>query len=250
MKQRFSGLRFVVYLVGFTGLLWLRLLISPDGKSGVLAFFACVASLAAAYLVYYAASEGYFRNLAGGVVVYLAIAAVVVACPPFVLLLAFWSVTSLFKQRRALLMHALASVTLFLLIFPMPLAERLGMPELAGAPAGLAYLVFSLAWSAVAARSPLKIGLFKFATMLVALPLIGTFVSLVGGGMLNRPERRVRNSLARSRRAMQLALPAPDATAASSASRVASTDAGLALPAALIAGIAAEVLMPVAVAAE
>ncbi|KAK44954.1 hypothetical protein BG58_21545 [Caballeronia jiangsuensis] len=210
MKQRFSVVRFLVYLVGFTSLLMLRLFVSPDGQGGILAFVACVAAIAAVYMVYYVSSEGYLRNLMSGVVVYLALAALVAACPPFVLALAFWSVTGLLKQRRALLVHAMSSIALFVLIFPMPLAQRIGMPELAGAPAGIAYMGFALAWSAWASRSPLKLGLFKFATMLLAVPLIASFVALVGGGMFSRPERRVRNSLMRARKAMTLALPAPE----------------------------------------
>jgi hypothetical protein len=188
----------------------LRLFVSPDGQHGMFAFVACVAAIAAGSMVYYVSSEGYLRNLMSGVVVYLALAAVVAACPPFVLALAFWSVTGLLKQRRALLAHAMSSIVLFVLIFPMPLAQRIGMPELAGAPAGIAYMGFALAWSAWASRSPLKLGLFKLATMLLAVPLIASFVALVGGGMFSRPERRVRNSLMRARKAMTLALPAPE----------------------------------------
>jgi hypothetical protein len=210
MKQRFSVVRFLVYLVGFTSLLLLRLAVSPDGQGGATAFVACVAAFAAGYMVYYASSEGYLRNLMSGVVVYLALAAVVAACPPFVLVLAFWSITGLLKQRRALLVHAVSSTALFVLIFPMPLAQRLGMPGLAGAPAGIAYMGFAIAWSAWASRSPLKLGLFKFATMLLAVPLIVSFVALVGGGMFSRPERRVRNSMMRARKALILALPALD----------------------------------------
>ncbi|WP_250515842.1 hypothetical protein [Caballeronia sp. INDeC2] len=210
MKQRFSVVRFLIYLVGFTSLPMLRLAVAPDGQGGITAFAASVATLAAGYMVYYASSEGYLRNLISGVAVYLALAAVVAACPPFVLVLAFWSVTSLVKQRRALLVHAISSIALFVLIFPMPFAQRIGMPELAGAPAGIAYTGFAIAWSAWASRSPLKLGLFKFATMLLAVPLIASFVALVGGGMFSRPERRVRTSLMRARKALTLALPAPE----------------------------------------
>jgi len=160
--------------------------------------------------VYYASSEGYLRNLMSGVVMYLALAAVVAACPPFVLVLAFWSLASLLKRRRALLVHAMSSIALFVLIFPMPLAQRIGMPELAGAPAAIAYIGFAVAWSAWASCSPLKLGLFKFSTMLLAVPLIASFVALVGGGMFSRPERRVRNSLMRARKALTLTLPAPE----------------------------------------
>jgi hypothetical protein len=116
-----------------------------------------------------------------------------------VLVLAFWSLASLLKRRRALLVHAMSSIALFVLIFPMPLAQRIGMPELAGAPAAIAYIGFAVAWSAWASCSPLKLGLFKFSTMLLAVPLIASFVALVGGGMFSRPERRVRNSLMRAR---------------------------------------------------
>ncbi|BAN27684.1 hypothetical protein [Caballeronia insecticola] len=209
MKQRFSVLRFLVYLVGFTSLLVLRLVVSPDGQSGMTTYLACVAAPAAGYMVYYASSAGYLRNLMSGVVVYLALGAVVAACPPFVLLLAFWTLTGLVKQRRALLLYALASIALFVLIFPMPFAQRIGMPELAGAPAAIAYLGFAIAWSVWASRSPLRLGLFKSSTMLLAVPLIASFVALVGGGMLSRPERRVRNSMMRARKAMTLALPSP-----------------------------------------
>jgi len=187
----------------------LRLVVSLDGQGGITAFVACVAALAAGYMVYYASSEGYLRNLMSGVVMYLALAAVVAACPPFVLVLAFWSLASLLKRRRALLVHAMSSIALFVLIFPMPLAQRIGMPELAGAPAAIAYIGFAVAWSAWASCSPLKLGLFKFSTMLLAVPLIASFVALVGGGMFSRPERRVRNSLMRARKALTLTLPAP-----------------------------------------
>ena len=145
MKQRFSVVRFLIYLVGFTSLPMLRLVVSPDGQGGITAFVACVAALAAGYMVYYASSEGYLRNLMSGVVMYLALAAVVAACPPFVLVLAFWSLASLLKRRRALLVHAMSSIALFVLIFPMPLAQRIGMPELAGAPAAIAYIGFAVA---------------------------------------------------------------------------------------------------------
>jgi hypothetical protein len=84
------------------------------------------------------------------------------------------------------------------------------MPELAGAPAAIAYIGFAVAWSAWASCSPLKLGLFKFSTMLLAVPLIASFVALVGGGMFSRPERRVRNSLMRARKALTLTLPAPE----------------------------------------
>ncbi|WP_245932908.1 hypothetical protein [Caballeronia novacaledonica] len=208
----------------------LRLAVSPAGEGGIIAFVACVAAMAAGYMVFYASSEGYLRNLMSGVVVYLALAAVVAACPPFVLVLAFWSVTGLLKQRRALLVHAMSSIVLLVLIFPMPLAQRIGMPELAGAPAGVAYMGFAIAWSAWASQSPLKLGLFKFATMLLAVPLIASFVALVGGGMFSRPERRVRNSLMRARKAMTLALPAPD----------------IAAPRAVVASATAEVLAAIA----
>lgn len=210
MKQRFWVVRFLIYLVGFTSLPMLRLVVSPDGQGGITAFVACVAALAAGYMVYYASSEGYLRNLMSGVVMYLALAAVVAACPPFVLVLAFWSLASLLKRRRALLVHAMSSIALFVLIFPMPLAQRIGMPELAGAPAAIAYIGFAVAWSAWASCSPLKLGLFKFSTMLLAVPLIASFVALVGGGMFSRPERRVRNSLMRARKALTLTLPAPE----------------------------------------
>lgn len=210
MKQRFSVVRFLIYLVGFTSLPMLRLVVSPEGQGGITAFVACVAALAAGYMVYYASSEGYLRNLMSGVVMYLALAAVVAACPPFVLVLAFWSLASLLKRRRALLVHAMSSIALFVLIFPMPLAQRIGMPELAGAPAAIAYIGFAVAWSAWASCSPLKLGLFKFSTMLLAVPLIASFVALVGGGMFSRPERRVRNSLMRARKALTLTLPAPE----------------------------------------
>jgi hypothetical protein len=236
MKQGFSVVRFLVYLVGFTSLLLLRLVVAPDGRSGTSTYFACVAALAAGYMVWYASSEGYLRNLMSGAVVYLALAAVVAACPPFVLVLAFWSITGLVKQRRALLLHALASIALFVLIFPMPFARLVGLPELAGAPAGIAYLAFAIIWSGWASRSSLRLGLFKFATMLLAVPLIASFVALVGGGMLSRPERRVRNSMMRARKAMTLALPAPERPAA-------------ALPMTIVAARATEVLQP-AVAAE
>jgi hypothetical protein len=213
MKQRFSGFRFVVYLVGFTSLLLLRLLIAPNGENGMLAWLGCVAFAAAGYMVYYSASEGHLRNLTGGVIVYLAFAAVVAACPPFLLLLAFWTLAGLIRQRRrTLLRHALVSIALFTLVFPMPLARLIGMPELAGAPAGMAYVLFALGYSAWASRSPLKIGLFKFSTMLLSVPLIASFIALVGGGMLSRPERRTRNTM-RSRRAATLALPAPERSA-------------------------------------
>jgi hypothetical protein len=46
--------------------------------------------------------------------------------------------------------------------------------------------------------------------MLLAVPLIASFVALVGGGMFSRPERRVRNSLMRARKALTLTLPAPE----------------------------------------
>jgi hypothetical protein len=210
MKQRFSAFRFVVYLVAFTSLLLLRLLIAPGAENGMTAWLGCVAFAAAGYMIYYAASEGHLRNLTGGVIVYLAFAAVVAACPPFLLLLAFWTLAGLIRQRRrTLLTHALVSIALFMLIFPMPFARLIHMPELAGAPAGIAYVLFALGYSAWASRSPLKIGLFKFSTMLVSVPLIASFVALVGGGMLSRPERRTRNTM-RSRRAAILALPAPD----------------------------------------
>ncbi|SAK47885.1 hypothetical protein AWB77_00979 [Caballeronia fortuita] len=212
MKQRFSVVRFLVYLVGFTSLLLLRLAVSPDGQAGTAAFVACVASIAAGYMVYYASSEGYLRNLMSGVVVYLALVAVVAACPPFVLVLALWSIAGLVKRRHALLVHAMSSIVLFVLVFPMPLAQRIGMPELAGAPAGIAYLGFALGWSAWASRSPLKLGLFKFATMLLAVPLIASFVALVGGGMLSRPEHRVRNTMTRSRRSFPAPVPVPKMT--------------------------------------
>jgi hypothetical protein len=236
MAQRFSGFRFVVYLVGFTSLLLLRLAISPNGESGMLTWLGCVALLAVGYMVWYAASEGYLRNLGAGVIVWLAIAAVVAACPPFALLLVFWSVTGLIRQRRALLMHAFASIALFVLVFPMPFARLAGMPELAGAPAGLAYCVFALTYAALASRNPLKLGLFKFSTMLVSVPLIASFVALVGGGMLNRPERRIRNTM-RARRAATIALPVP---------------AMPVMPLAVLAGASAsaEMLMPAAIAIE
>jgi hypothetical protein len=201
MEQRFSVVRFVIHLVVFTSLLLLRLAVSPDGQGGMTPFVACVAALAAGYMVWYASSEGYLRNLMSGVVVYLALAAVVAACPALVLVLAVWSVTRLVRQGRALLGHAASGIALFVLIFPMPFAQRIGMPELAGAPAGIAYAAFALAWSARASRSPLKAGLFRFATMLLAVPLIVSGVALVGGGMLGRPERRVRNSMMRARKA-------------------------------------------------
>lgn len=234
MKQAFSAFRFVVYLVGFTSLLALRLVLSPDGEGGMLAWCGCVALAAVCYLVWYASSEGYLRHLGGGIMVYLAIAAVVAACPPFVLLLMFWSITGLVKRRRELLVHALSSIALFLLIFPMPMAKFIGMPELAGAPAGIAYIAFALAYSAMASRSPMKLGLFRFATMLLAVPLIGSFVALVGGGMLSRPQRRTRNTM-RTRRAATLALPAP--VRIEPAQR-------LGMPMAAVAGVAADVLMP------
>jgi hypothetical protein len=243
MKQGFSAFRFVVYLVGFTGLLMLRLAISPNGDSGMLAWCVSVASLAAGYLVWYAATEGHLRNLMGGVLIYLAIAAVTVACPPFVLLLVFWSIAGLFSKRRALLLHALASIALFVLVFPAPVAKLVGMPELAGTPAGIGYVAFALAYSALASRRPLKLGLFKFATMLLAVPLIGSFIALVGGGMLSRPERRTRSTM-RGRRASLLALPAP--VLAPLAEGLAPARAR-AVPMAVVAGAAAEVLMPVAV---
>ncbi|WP_235023460.1 hypothetical protein [Caballeronia glebae] len=232
MKQHFSVVRFMVYLAGFTSLPMLRLVVSPDGRGGITVFFACVAAVAAAYMVYYASSEGYLRNLMSGVVVYLALAAVVAACPPFVLVLAFWSITGVLKRRRTLLVHAMSSVALLVLIFPMPFAERIGMPELAGAPAGIAYIGFALGWSAWASRSPLKLGLFKFATMLLAVPLIASFVALVGGGMFSRPERRVRNSMMRARKASTRALPAPARE--------------IAVSRAVVAGAAADVLAAVA----
>jgi hypothetical protein len=257
MKERFSGFRFVVYLVAFTSLLLLRVMISPDGQTGMWTWFACVGLSAVGYLVWYAASEGRLRNLTGGIFVYLAFAAVVAACPPFILLLAFWSLTGLVKRRRALLLHALASLSLFVLIFPMPLASLVGMPELAGAPAGLGYVMFALAYSALAARRPLKTGMFRFATMLVSLPAIGSFVALVGGGMLSRPERRVRSTI-RARRAAAPALPAPMAAVQPAAPAPTPTPApapvseglsiadALARPIALVAGAAAEVLLPTA----
>lgn len=203
MEQRFSGVRFVIHLIGFTSLLLLRLLVAPDGQGGMIAFVACVAALAAGYMVWYASSEGYLRNLMTGAVVYLALAAVVAACPLFLIVLAGWSIASLVKARRALLLHAMSSIALLVLIFPMPLAQRIGMPELAGAPAAIAYAGFALAWSAWASRSPLKFGLFKFATMLLAAPLVASFVALVGGGMLGRPEPRVRNTITRARKTPQ-----------------------------------------------
>ncbi|SAL29457.1 hypothetical protein AWB74_01305 [Caballeronia arvi] len=205
MEQRFSVVRFVIHLVVFTSLLLLRLVVSlvvsPDGQGGMTAFIACVAALAAGYMVWYATSEGYLRNLMSGVVVYLALAAVVAACPALVLVLAVWSILRLVKEGRALLVHAISGIALFVLIFPMPFAQRIGMPELAGAPAAIAYTAFALAWSVRASRSPLKAGLFRFATMLLAVPLIASCVALVGGGMLGRPERRVRNSMMRARKA-------------------------------------------------
>ena len=207
VKQRFSVVRFLVYLVGFTSLLMLRLIVSPDGENGMAAYVAWVAAFAAGYMVWYGSSEGYLRNLMSGVAAYLALAAVVAACPPFVLVLAFWTITGLLKRRRALLAHAISGLALFVLIFPTPLAQHIGMPELAGAPAGIAYTGFAIAWSAWAARSPMKLGMFKFATMLFAVPLIASFVALVGGSMLSRPERRVRNSMMRARRALMLAGP-------------------------------------------
>jgi hypothetical protein len=262
-NKRFSVFRFVVYLVAFTSLLLLRLLIAPGGEShagdgGMWTWFGCVAFAAVGYMVYYAASEGHLRNLTGGVLVYLAIAAVVAACPPFLLLLAFWSITGLIKRRRALLMHALASIALFVLVFPMPLARLAGMPELAGAPAGIAYVMFALAYSAIASRRPLKVGMFRFATMLLAVPLISSFVALVGGGMLSRPERRRVRSTIRARRASPLALPAPNVvdaptpTSTPAPAPVFAADglaAALAMPMAVVAGAAAEVLMPAGLAA-
>ncbi|SAL26652.1 hypothetical protein AWB70_01532 [Caballeronia cordobensis] len=203
MEQRFSGVRFVIHLIGFTSLLLLRLLVAPDGQGGMIAFVACVAALSAGYMVWYASSEGYLRNLMTGAVVYLALAAVVAACPLFLIVLAVWSIASLVKARRALLLHATSSIALLVLIFPMPLAQRIGMPELAGAPAAIAYVAFALAWSAWASRSPLKFGLFRFATMLLAAPLVASFVALVGGGMLGRPEPRVRNTITRARKTPQ-----------------------------------------------
>jgi hypothetical protein len=247
MHQRFSAFRFVVYLVGFTGLLLLRLLTSPNGEGGMLAWFGCVALLAAGYLVYYAASQGHLRNLASGIVVYLAIAAVAAACPPFILLLMFWSVAGLFTKRRAMLLHAFASLALYALVFPMPVARLVGMPELAGAPAGIGYVVFALAYSAMAARSPLRIGVFKFATMLLAVPLIASFIALVGGGMLSRPERRTRNTM-RARRASASVITLPALPGPTLASEAVAAGRAIAMPIAVVAGAAAEVLLPVAVA--
>jgi len=37
MKQRFSVVRFLIYLVGFTSLPMLRLVVSPDGQGGITA---------------------------------------------------------------------------------------------------------------------------------------------------------------------------------------------------------------------
>lgn len=238
MQQRFSVLRFLVYLIAFTSLLLLRLVVAPDGQSGMLAYCLCVGAGAAAYLVWYASSAGYSRNLLAGVLVYLTLVIVVAACPPFVLVLAFWSLSGLVKRRRALLVHALASVALFMLVFPLPFAQFVGAPELAGAPAGIAYVGFATGWSAWAARSPLRLGLFKFATMLLAVPLVASFVALVGGGMLSRPERRVRNSMRRAQRAITLALPAPAPTSAADVSAAAS-EAMTAMVAAVVVGGAA-----------
>jgi hypothetical protein len=62
----------------------------------VAAFVACVASLAAGYMVWYASSEGHLRYLMTGVVGYV--------------VLAGWSIASLFTQRRALLGQALSDL--------------------------------------------------------------------------------------------------------------------------------------------
>lgn len=251
MQQRFSVLRFLVYLIAFTSLLLLRLVVAPDGQGGMAAYFVCVGAAAAAYLVWYASSAGYSRNLLAGVLVYLTLAIVVAACPPFVLVLAFWSLSGLVRRRRALLMHALASVALFVLVFPLPFAQFLGAPELAGAPAGIAYVGFAIGWSAWAARSPLRLGLFKFATMLLAVPLVASFVALVGGGMLSRPERRVRNSMRRAQRAITLALPAP-APAYATAVDLSAMGSGAmnAVVAAAAVGGAANTVLQAAVAAD
>lgn len=240
MQQRFSVLRFVVYLIAFTSLLLLRLVVAPDGRSGMLAYCLCVGAGAAAYLVWYASSAGYSRNLLAGVLVYLTLAIVVAACPPFVVVLAFWSLSGLVKRRRALLLHALASVALFMLVFPLPFAQFVGAPELAGAPAGIAYVCFAIGWSAWAARSPLRLGLFKFATMLLAVPLVTSFVALVGGGMLSRPERRVRNSMRRAQRAITLALPAPAPTSVADVSAAASGAMNAMVASVVVGGVANE----------
>ncbi|MDE1179010.1 hypothetical protein [Paraburkholderia sp.] len=160
----------------------LRISLAPTGHSSPWRFFLSVAVLASGYMIYFVASEGHLRRGIGSALATLALASVVAVFPPFVIALALWLLYNVLYAKRLitqLVPYALASVVLYALIFPMPVARFIGAEDLADAPAGFAYLIFAVTYSAWASKAPLKTGMFKFATMLLSLPMLGVLLASV-----------------------------------------------------------------------
>lgn len=180
--------RFLAYLIVFAALVFLRIKLAPTAYSDPLTFFLAIALISIAYMAYYIVSEGHLSGIISSALVSLALAAVAAVFPPFLILLGLWVLYNLMQTGqllKQLIPYALASVVLYALVFPVPTARFLGSSDLAGAPAGIAYLLFAVIYSARASRDRLKLGLFKLSTMLVSIPLIVLLIASIEAGLRN-----------------------------------------------------------------
>lgn len=188
MKPLIRSTRFLAYLIAFAALLFLRIRLAPTAHSDPLTFFLTVALISAGYMSYFIISEGHLSGIIASALISLALAAFAAVFPPFLIVLGVWVLYNLMQTGqllKQLVPYALASFVLYALVFPVPTARFLGSPDLAGAPAGIAYLLFAVIYSARASRDPLKLGLFRLSTMLVSVPLIVLLIASIEAGLRN-----------------------------------------------------------------
>ncbi|KPD17365.1 hypothetical protein ADM96_19580 [Burkholderia sp. ST111] len=181
-------LKFIFYLLIFAGLLFFRVWLAPHRHNDPVSFFLSVAAISAIYMAYFIVSEGHWAEIVGCIIVSLLIDGLAALFPPLVIIVILWFLVNVAVAMQSivrLIPLAIASLLLYVLLFPDSVFRALGLQDLIGAPVLISYIVFSVVYSAKAARDPLKLGLFKLSTMLLSVPLIALLVASVQSGLRN-----------------------------------------------------------------
>ncbi|MHA7678598.1 hypothetical protein [Cupriavidus sp. PET2-C1] len=181
-------LRFFVYLSIFAGLLMLRDGLVPHSYDEPVLFFLTVGAAATLYMLYYIVSEGHWAEIAGSIVISLVLAVAAALFPPLGILVVLWVLFNIAKTLASIVQIiplAIASVLLYVLLFPAPVLRAVGLQGFLGQPVLIAYAAFSILYAAKAARYPMKLGLFKLSVMLLSVPLLALLIASIRSGLQN-----------------------------------------------------------------
>ncbi|NIE63159.1 hypothetical protein [Burkholderia sp. Ax-1719] len=184
--------KFVFYVCIFASLLLVRVWVCPHPDSNPLGFFFVVGGVAALYMAYYIISEGHWAEVVASIIISLLLDTIAAIFPILAILVIIWFVFNIavaISSIRQLIPMALASVVLYVLLFPDDVFRALGLQGLIGLPILVAYAVVGLVCAMRFSGDPLKFGLFRLSTMLISIPLIALLVASIQSGLRNLFER-------------------------------------------------------------